>query len=232
MSLIRIAAATATLAISTTLSAQVVTNSSFEAFTSIFSGNGDAVLLAGSTQLTGWTVVGGESALLRNGNVYGLTSRSGANFLDLAGFTDRGFPKGISQSVTGLTVGQTYTFSMWLGTFNGPCAQVGFNRCSGPIEARATVGASSQTFTHNPTAAGNQWGNYTFNFAASSSTMLLLIEGISLPSGNAYIGLDDVSIVAATTPPPMGTVPEPRTYALMVAGLGVVSLLARRRRQQ
>ncbi|HUP09365.1 MAG TPA: PEP-CTERM sorting domain-containing protein [Caldimonas sp.] len=32
------------------------------------------------------------------------------------------------------------------------------------------------------------------------------------------------------TPPPVGAIPEPETYALMLAGLGMLSWVARRRR--
>jgi len=76
------------------------------------------------------------SPSIQNGNDYLLTSRSGTRFLDLAGYTNTGFPKGLQQSLTGLTVGQTDTFSMWLGVLNGSCGPAGFNLCAGPVAWR------------------------------------------------------------------------------------------------
>ena len=57
--------------------------------------------------------------------------------------------------------------------------------------------------------------------------MLMMIEGISVPLGNVYMGLDDVSVVAKV---PVSNVPEPSTYALMAAGLAVLGVLSRRTR--
>ena len=50
---------------------------------------------------------------------------------------------------------------------------------------------------------------YTFSFGASAASM----------------SLDQVALYAA----PIGSVPEPETYAVLLAGLGIVGLIARRR---
>jgi hypothetical protein len=210
--------------LSTGASAQIVSNGGFETFTGAFGGDGGAQLIGTSTTLTGWTIVGGEIAILRSPNGYNLAPSDGNNFLDLAGYSNGGFPKGLAQMLTGLTVGQTYAFSMDLGIRNGACVSGG-NNCHGPVQASATIGTTSQTFTEASAVTGNVWGTFGFNFLADSASMLLTIKGVSLPAGNEFIGLDNVSV----TPGTVTAVPEPETYALMLAGLAVVGSIVRRR---
>jgi len=174
---------------------------------------------------TGWTIVGGEIAILHTPNIYSLTPSSGNNFLDLTGYSNTGFPKGVSQVVTGLTAGQTYGFSMDVGIRNGACVSGG-NNCHGPVQVSATIGGTSQTFTEASSTAGNVWGTFGFNFVATNPTMTLTINGLSVPAGNEYIGLDNVSV----TPGAVAAVPEPATYALMSLGLIAMGLMARRSR--
>jgi hypothetical protein len=211
--------------LATGASAQIVSNGGFETYTGAFGGDGGAQLIATSTTLTGWTIVGGEIAILRSPNSYSLAPSAGNNFLDLAGYSNGGFPKGLSQMLTGLTVGQAYAFSMDLGIRNGGCVGGG-NNCHGPVQASATIGTTSQTFTEASAVTGNVWGTFGFTFLADSASMLLTIKGVSLPAGNEFIGLDNVSV----TPGTVTAVPEPETYALMLAGLAAVGSIARRRR--
>jgi hypothetical protein len=210
--------------LATGASAQIVSNGSFETFTGGFAGDGGAQLTNASTTLTGWTIVGGEIAVLKTPNIYNLAASAGNNFLDLAGYTNSGFPKGVSQVLTGLTVGQTYAFSMDLGIRNGACVSGGDN-CHGPVQASATIGSTSQTFTEASAVAGNVWGTFGFNFVATSPSMTLTIDGVSLPAGNEFIGLDNVSVA----PGVVGAVPEPETYALLLAGLAALGSFARKR---
>ena len=210
--------------LATGASAQIVTNGSFETFTGVFGGDGGAQLTSASTTLTGWTIVGGEVAVLKTPNAYSLAASAGNNFLDLAGYTNTGFPKGVSQVLNGLNVGQTYAFSMDLGIRNGACVSGGDN-CHGPVQASASIGTTSQTFTENSAVAGNDWGTFGFNFVATGPTMTLTIDGIGLPAGNEFIGLDNVAVAPAV----IASVPEPETYALLLAGFAVVGSIARRR---
>lgn len=222
MKLSQIAVLAAAISLTTGASAQIVSNGSFETFTGLFGGDGGAQLVPASTTLTGWTIVGGEIAVLKTPNSYSLTASNGANFIDLAGYSNGGFPKGLSQLLTGLTIGQTYAFSMELGIRNGACVGGG-NNCHGPVQAKATIGNTSQTFTEASNVAGNVWGTFGFDFTATSASMTLRIDGISLPAGNEYIGLDNVSVIAAA-------VPEPGTYAMLLAGLAAMGVVARRRK--
>ena len=224
MKLFKIAALSLAV-MATGASAQIVTNGSFETFTGVFGGDGGAQLTSASTTLTGWTVVGGEIAVLKTPNAYSLAASVGNNFLDLAGYSNAGFPKGLSQVLNGLTAGQTYAFSMDLGIRNGACVSRG-NNCHGPVQASATIGSTSQTFTEASAAAGNVWGTFGFNFVATGPSMTLTIDGVSLPAGNEFIGLDNVSVT-----PAVAAVPEPETYALLLAGLALVGTFGRRARR-
>ncbi|MGK2898700.1 MAG: FxDxF family PEP-CTERM protein [Burkholderiaceae bacterium] len=67
--------------------------------------------------------------------------------------------------------------------------------------------------------AGNVSAIYRFDAGAAGITMLDLNNSIAQGLSNAAIYV--------TTP-----IPEPETYALMLAGLGVVGFMARRRKQQ
>lgn len=210
-------------ALATGASAQIVSNGSFETFTGLFGGDGGAQLTSASSTLSGWTIVGGEIAVLKTPNIYNLAASVGDNFLDLAGYTNAGFPKGVSQLLSGLTVGQTYAFSMDLGIRNGACVGGG-NNCHGPVSASATIGPNSHTFIEDSAVAGNVWGTFGFDFVANATSMTLTIDGLSLPAGNAFIGLDNVSVA-----PTVGAVPEPETYAVLLAGLAGVGLFTRKR---
>jgi hypothetical protein len=210
--------------LATAAHADLVTNGSFESFSGSFGADGGAALVPSSTTLSGWTVTSGDIAVLKNPNIYQLTSFDGNNFLELTGYSNSGFPKGVSQVLSGLTPGQSYSFSMELGIRNGPCVSGG-NNCTGPVSVSATIGGTSQTFTHNSSAAGNIWGAYGFDFVAGGATETLTILGLSVPRGGEFLGLDAVSVNAGSVSP----VPEPASYALMLAGLVAVAGAVRRR---
>lgn len=188
--------------------ANFVANPGFETFTASFDSFGGAQLPVGSTALTGWSIVGGEVVELKNINFWDLTPSDGNYFLDLTGYTNVGFPKGVSQTLTNLTAGQTYSFNMDLGIRNGAC---GSSDCTGPIQVSTSIGNTSQTFTHNSFDSGNIWGTFGFDFTADNQSMTLTILGIS---GNQYIGLDKVSVA-----------PVPLPAAVWLFGSGLLTLL-------
>jgi hypothetical protein len=200
-------------------SANLVTNPSFEDFTGTFGGDGGRQLTSTSTTLTGWAIVGGEIAILKTPNLYSLTALDGTNFLDLSGYSNSGFPKGVSQTLTGLTPGQTYVVELNIGIRNGGCVGGGDN-CHGPVEVTATAGGVTQTFTENSATQGNVWGSFGFDFKATGTSTVLSLVGKSVPLGNEYIGLDKISVNA---------IPEPDVG--WIIGSGVVLLLGAMRKR-
>jgi len=199
--------------------ANLVSNPSFENVTGTFGGDGGRQLTSASTTLTDWNIAGGEIAVLRTSNSYHLAPSQGDNFLDLAGYSNTGFPKGITQSLSGLVPGQIYALALDLGILNGACIGLA-NDCHGPIKVMASIGGNSETFTHDSALPGNIWSTFGFNFKATASTEVLSIQGISLPPLNAYIGLDNVSVNA---------VPEPTVAWLFGAGFLLLGLRMIRR---
>ena len=75
-------------------------------------------------------------------------------------------------------------------------------------------------FTFNPGGTGTQWGEFGFDFTATSTISPISIIGTST-AGGAYIGLDLASVTV---------VPEPSSAALLVASALVVRFTRRQRR--
>lgn len=209
------------------MSANLVRNPSFEDFTGGFGGDGGAELSPGDTTLTNWDIVFGKIAILKEQNSYNLTANpsndanfpNGTNFLDLTGYDTLG---GVSQSLTGLVIGQLYLFKMDLGVRNGDC---GSANCEGPISVEVDLfgsGVTSTSFTYDSNDQGTIWQSHTFQFVADSTNPILAILGIS---GNQFIGLDNVSVETVTG----GAVPEPSS--LLLFGSGLLGLALWRRKQ-
>ena len=84
------------------------------------------------------------------------------------------------------------------------------------------------TATTNLALAGTWEGlSKSWNSGLNTSVTLSLINRNTAAAGNDF-ALDDVFLGTTSTVTP---VPEPETYALMLAGLGIVGLVARRRRK-
>jgi hypothetical protein len=74
--------------------------------------------LSGSTAITGWTVVGIDSALVngtftQNGIVF--QAQNGNQYIDLAGITSNSTTSGVTQNVA-TTAGMTYLLSFYVGS--------------------------------------------------------------------------------------------------------------------
>jgi Protein of unknown function (DUF642)/PEP-CTERM motif len=206
---------TAALTGGTSVQANLLTNGSFESGGFVNQGNDTMSLAAGSTVITGWTVVTDTTAWIGAASPWNLNASDGSFFLDLTNYQAGAPFAGMSQTIA-TTPGATYSLSFDLGSSSqwGPL----------PDSITASAAGTSQTF-FSPTSGIDVWTNASMQFVAASASTTVLLQGAS---GFNYIGLDNVDVEFVSGPGP-GSVPEPTTLALL--GLGLAGLLATSRRR-
>lgn len=157
--------------------------------------------------LVGWT--GQPTVELRN-NVSGV-AQDGVNFVEL----DTNRNSGISQTVnaTGLV-----ELSFWYSARPGTATTTNdiFVSFGNSFQTTVLHGVGNTTGT-------NQWQHFSqiIDLGKSGSAVLsFYARGVSDSYGGS---LDNISVTA---------VPEPETYAMLLAGLGVMATIARRRKQK
>ncbi len=161
------------------------------------------------SSINGWTGVG-AGIEVRN-NVSG-TAFDGLNFVEL----DTTKNSSMFQTIA-TQAGQSYDFSFAYA--NRPGTTVATNGLDFTVDGGTTWTALATL----PAAVGNNnWTTFNTSFVAGASTQIGFratgtVDGLGT-------SLDKVSLTAA--------VPEPQTYALMLAGLGAMGFVARRRNRQ
>lgn len=175
-----------------------------QAATTIFADNFDSYSVGLNATPTDWTVNLGTVDII--GNSYFDFIPGSGNYIDLDGSTNNA---GVLTHSFSALAGQQYQLSFDLA---------GNHRDSNTEHVTVLFGTSLQTYSL-PVNAG--WTHYVLNFTP-------LLSGTRYMSFAAWGGdnkgmlLDNVTVMA---------VPEPETYAMMMAGLGMVGLMARRRRR-
>lgn len=125
-------------------------------------------------------------------------------------------PSTLSQTFdTVATAGTTYSIKFYLSSDGS----WGNNQ----LEADWNGTAVTLTAAANPLTLGTtSWTAYeATNLIGGTSSSTLSFVGTNVPG---YIYLDNVSVTVQTAP-----VPEPATYAMLLAGLGMLGAVARRR---
>ena len=172
-------------------------------------------LSVGSTAIDGWKVIGDDIAWI-GGAQFGLTASHGSKFLDLTNYQD-GPPFGGVEQTFSTVAGTTYTLSFDLGsssTYITPSAVAA-------SVLVVDVGTKTETFTSTALGANN-WQSYSMTFTAANPTTTISLLGTT---GRDYIGLDNVALSVTA-------VPEPGTWAMMLAGVAALGSVVSRRRVQ
>mgnify|MGYP001549736178 FL=1 len=192
--------------------ANLLSNGSFESGAFVNQGNDTMSLAAGSAVISGWTVATDTTAWIGPTNPFGLSANDGSFFLDLTNYQPGAPFAGMTQTIA-TTPGAIYALSFDLGgsTFWGR-----------PDSITASAAGTSATFTTPTTGTNNDWQHVSMQFMASSASTTVLLQGAA---GRNYIGLDNASVDFVSAP----AVPEPGTWALMLAGFAVLGGVVRRR---
>ncbi len=197
--------AIAAMGLATSAQAVTIINGSFE--TGTFDTAGFDTLAAADTSITGWTI--GGAGIDWIGSYW--TASNGDRSIDLSA-TDTG---SLSQTIA-TDVGKTYVVSFDLAgnPFGDPqLKQLDVSINGGPV--------TTYDFTTNGTTdfVNMGWVGRTYRFTATSTSSTLTFTSLSASSSGP--ALDNVAI---------STVPEPASWAMMLAGAGLVGLAVRRRR--
>lgn len=158
----------------------------------------------------GWTVTNGTVDVVGGsgtGSPWVGLCGGGSVCIDLDGSTNNAGE--LSRSFAAIA-GNTYT-----ATF----ALAGNQRNYPTDNLLVSFGTASQTFNLASNAA---WNTYSLSFIASANT------NYNLTFNNA--GGDNVGIVLDNVNVLVSAVPEPETYAMLLAGLGLMGTIARRRK--
>lgn len=193
--------------------ADLVTNGSFEAGTG--SDPQFLNLSTGSTQITGWNVVG---------NIDWITGywpgSDGTRSVDLLGLGD-----GAVTQLINTVVGQKYAVSFDISANPDPFHPIVVDTKTMIIGFGATTQNDSYTTTSSNSLSNMLWRHDTLFFTATSATTLLSFASLRTDD-NCCFGpaLDNVSVTAA--------VPEPATWAMMILGFLGVGFMAYRRKSE
>ena len=195
-------------------STNLIVNGSFEDL----SANPGVQQLANNTwqvfnSIPGWTTFSGAGIEVRR-NVAGV-AQDGVQFVELDSHGTN--PNSTMQQVLSSTVsGQRYTLSFWYSPRpNTSTLPANTNNISVSWNGSAllpTLGGTNNTGTHH-------WQQYSYTVVGTGADTLRFA---AFGAQDTYGGsLDNVSVTA---------VPEPETFAMMLAGLGLMGAVARRRK--
>jgi hypothetical protein len=144
--------------------------------------------------------------------------------------------EGITQKVSGFTIGKSYSLSWYHANF-------GWKHASLPMDPFVADDANGiEVFADGAAigsgailAVGTNWVEESITFVATDTELDLTFQAFAMPNegDNSYQSIDGISLaeLPPIDPPPTNAVPEPAALSLF-SGAGLAMLLAGRRRKQ
>jgi hypothetical protein len=183
---------------------------------------------SGFTTPPGWTNIGHIDGVVTYSavSVFNLPAYEGLNFYSIGGPGSNGHSspgEGISQTVA-TTIGNTYRLTVGLTDENGPGLESVLNVGIGSQLNQVTLNADSSGFFGRP------FETYTFDYVATSSlTTISFTLFSSTDNGNNDPLIDGVSFQQIAI---AEAVPEPSTWAMIIAGFAGVGFMGYRRQRK
>lgn len=164
--------------------------------------------------IPGWTTFAGAGIEVRN-NIAGI-AQDGSQFVELDSHGVN--PNSTMQQAISTISGQSYSLSFWYSprpsTANRPTDTNNLSVLWNGTTLLPTLSGTNNTGTHN-------WQQYSYTVVGTGATDTLRFAAFG--TQDTYGGsLDNVSLITA--------VPEPGTYAMLFAGLGLMGTIVRRRK--
>jgi hypothetical protein len=177
--------------------------------------NGTASVNSADSQFDNGYNTGSEKFYTMPGSPTG----GSGNFVALDGDQTSGIQGSISQTISGLTLGATYTV-----TFDWATGQL--QSRSGATTDNVKVSFGGQSYTtqtiSNASGSSTPWLQQSFLYTATSTTETLTFLAQGTPTGlPPMVALDGISVVQT---------PEPASIAVMGSGLMLLGYFYRRRR--
>jgi Protein of unknown function (DUF642)/PEP-CTERM motif len=179
--------------------------------------NGTATVDSANSQYDNGYNTGSEKFYTMPGSPTGGTG----NFVALDGDQTSGIQGSISQTITGLTIGASYTV-----TFDWATGQL--QSRSGATTDNVNVSFGNQNFTTQTISDASQsstpWLQQSFLYTATSATETLTFLAQGTPTGlPPMVALDGISVVQT---------PEPASITVMATGLALLGFFYRRRQRR